>query len=182
MSSPCQPLEKLFAVIPPSRVFDTAPQSGASLAAVILPPTLEPPIESCLAQPWSAWLRDCHERGAILGSVCAGAFLLAESGLLSGRNATTHWAYAEQFRQRFPDVCLDTDQLVIDDGDVITAGGAMAWTDLGLRLIDRFLGTSVMIETARMLLIDPPGREQRYYSVFSPRLKHGDSAILKVQH
>ncbi|WP_079391345.1 GlxA family transcriptional regulator [Pseudomonas aeruginosa] len=166
----------------PGRVFDTAPSSDVALAAVILPPTLEPPIESSAAQPWSHWLRECHADGAILGSVCAGAFLLAESGLLSKRKATTHWAYAEQFQQRFPDVYLDTDQLVIDDGDIITAGGAMAWTDMGLRLIDRFLGPSVMIETAQMLLIDPPGREQRYYSVFSPRLTHGDGAILRVQH
>lgn len=166
----------------PARVADTAPQSEVALAAIILPPTLEPPIESSAAKPWSPWLRECHAGGAILGSVCAGAFLLAETGLLSKRKATTHWAYAEQFQQRFPEVCLDTDQLVIDDGDIITSGGAMAWTDMGLRLIDRFLGPSVMIETAQMLLIDPPGREQRYYSVFSPRLTHGDGAILKVQH
>src|SRR3546814_8796756 len=58
----------------------------------------------------------------------------------------------------------------------------MAWTDLGLKLVDRFLGPTVMFETARILLVDPPGREQRYYSVFSPRLTHGDAAVLKVQH
>ncbi len=58
----------------------------------------------------------------------------------------------------------------------------MAWTDLGLRLVNRYLGASVMLETARLLVIDPPGREQCYYSAFAPNLKHGDSAILKVQH
>jgi transcriptional regulator GlxA family with amidase domain len=57
----------------------------------------------------------------------------------------------------------------------------MAWTDLVLRLIDRHLGPLVMMETARRLLVDPPGREQSYYSTFTPRLNHGDGAILKVQ-
>ncbi len=58
----------------------------------------------------------------------------------------------------------------------------MAWTDLGLKLVERFLGPVVMAQTARMMLVDPPGREQRYYSGFAPRLTHGDAAIVKAQH
>lgn len=108
--------------------------------------------------------------------------MLAEAGLLSGRAATTHWAYRDALAIRFPDIALDTDRLVIDDGDIITAGGYMAWTDLGLKLVDRVLGPTVMMDTARFMLVDPPGREQRIYSPFAPRLNHGDEAILKVQH
>ncbi|EQB16342.1 hypothetical protein L284_09505 [Novosphingobium lindaniclasticum LE124] len=86
-------------------------------------------------------------------------------------------------RARFPDVGrVDSDRLIIDDGDIITVGGVMAWTDLALKLVDRFLGPTIMLETARHLLVDPPGREQSYYSTFSPRLTHGDAAVLKVQH
>lgn len=105
-----------------------------------------------------------------------------ETGLLSGRTITTHWLYVEKFAERFPGVQLDIDQLIIDADDIITAGGVMAWTDLGLRLVDRYLGASVMIDTAQMLLVDPPGRQQRYYSAFAPRLAHGDQAVLAVQH
>lgn len=94
---------------------------------------------------------------------------------------TTHWAYRDEFRARFPLTRVDIDRLIIDDGDIITAGGVMSWTDLGLKLVERFLGTTVMLDTARMLLIDPPGREQRYYSVFTPNFRHQDSAVLKVQ-
>lgn len=166
----------------PQRCFDSQAQTSGTLSALIVPPTLAEPIGCAAALPWLAWLRDCHAQGALLGSVCAGAFLLAETGLLTGRSATTHWAYEAQFQQRFPQIRLDTDRLIIDDGDIITAGGVMAWTDLGLRLVDRFLGPTVMIATAQRLVMDPPGREQRYYSVFSPRLTHGDAAILKVQH
>jgi transcriptional regulator GlxA family with amidase domain len=152
------------------------------LAAVIIPPTLEAPIAKQAAAPWLEWLKKQHSTGVILSSVCAGAFLLAETGLLSKRKATTHWGYVEDFKQRFPDVALDVDRIIIEEGDIVTAGGAMAWTDLGLRMVDRFLGSQVMNETARMLLIDPSRREQCYYSAFSPNLTHGDTAILKVQH
>ena len=149
---------------------------------LILPPSLGAPVTPEVARPVAAWLRDYHAAGCILASICAGAFLLAETGLLDGRTATTHWTYAEAFSQRFPQVALDIDRLIIDDGDIITAGGLMSWTDLGLRLVDRFLGPTVMLEAAQLLLIDPPGREQRFYNSFAPRLNHGDAAILKVQH
>ena len=69
-----------------------------------------------------------------------------------------------------------------DDGDIVTAGGVMAWVDLGLKLIDRFLGPTVMLEIARQFVIDPPGREQRYYSTFSPRLLHGDTVRRRKEH
>jgi transcriptional regulator GlxA family with amidase domain len=166
----------------PVPVFESAPNVSGTLAALIVPPTLSKPITAQGAQPFTGWLKAHHAHGVIIGSVCAGAFLLGETGLLAQRPATTHWTYVEQFRNRFPQVRLDSDRLIIDDGDIITVGGMMAWTDLGLRLVDRFLGPTVMIKTAQMLLIDPPGREQRHYSVFSPLLTHGDSAVLKVQH
>ena len=166
----------------PTCTFSTKPDGSGRLAAIIIPPTLETPIAKQAAEPWLEWLREQHSTGVILSSVCAGAFLLGETGLLSKRKATTHWGYAEDFKQRFPDVELDVDRIIIEDGDIVTAGGAMAWTDLGLRMVDRFLGSQVMNETARALLIDPSRREQCYYSAFSPNFTHGDAAILKVQH
>ncbi|MER9022242.1 GlxA family transcriptional regulator [Mesorhizobium sp. M0815] len=164
------------------RTFDSGSGAGHGPAMVILPPTLGDPIPREAAARYAGWLRDRHMAGATLGSVCAGAFVLAETGLLSGRAATTHWAYRDALALRFPDILLDADRLVIDDGDIITAGGYMAWTDLGLKLVDRVLGSAVMMDTARFMLVDPPGREQRFYSPFAPRLTHGDEAILKVQH
>ncbi|BBD98110.1 GlxA family transcriptional regulator [Sphingobium amiense] len=167
----------------PQRIFDSAPECGdMDPAVLLLPPALEGPVTTEASAPFVEFLRVRHAAGVVLGSVCAGAFLLAETGLLDGRRATTHWDAADTFRQRFPDVKLDTDLLLIDESDILTAGGVMAWTDLCLRLIDRFLGSAVMLDTARSFLCDPPGREQRYYSNFSPRLDHGDLAVLKVQH
>ncbi|MFU0505728.1 GlxA family transcriptional regulator [Pseudaminobacter sp. NGMCC 1.201702] len=167
----------------PVRVFDTHPGSMGSPSVLILPPALGEPVSGETAALYSDWLREKHSEGITLASVCAGALVLAQSGVLAGRTVTTHWAYGEILRARFPDLGhVETDRLIIDDGDVITAGGVMAWTDLGLKLVDRFLGPTIMVETARHLLVDPPGREQRYYSTFSPRFTHGDAAVLKVQH
>ncbi|GID03292.1 GlxA family transcriptional regulator [Pseudomonas sp. 008] len=163
------------------RIEDSHPAATTMPNVLILPPSLEEPISPEAAAPYSDWLRAQHSSGTTLASVCAGAFLLGETGLLAGRTITTHWLYAEQFKSRFPDVHLDIDQLIIDGGDTITAGGLMAWTDLGLRLVDRYLGAAVMIDTAQTLLVDPPGRQQCYYSAFAPRLAHGDTAVLAVQ-
>ena len=162
--------------------FRSPPETGNDSDVLILPPTLKAPASAEAARPIAHWLRERHEDGCILASICGGAFLLAETGLLDGRSATTHWTYTETFSSRFPRVTVNTDRLIIDDGDILTAGGLMSWTDVGLKLVDRFLGPTIMMETAQMLLVDPPGREQRYYSSFTPRLNHGDAAILKAQH
>ncbi|MGE4406235.1 GlxA family transcriptional regulator [Pseudomonas sp.] len=163
------------------RTHDSHPDARCVPSMLILPPSLEEPISAEAARPYRDWLRQQHRAGVRLASVCAGAFLLGETGLLAGRTITTHWLYVERFMARFPAVRLDADQLIIDADDIITAGGLMAWTDLGLRLVDRYLGARAMIDTAQMLVIDPPGRQQRYYSAFAPRLSHGDGAILAVQ-
>jgi transcriptional regulator GlxA family with amidase domain len=165
-----------------ARTFDTHPNAGGEPAVLVLPPSLETPSAKLISPAVTNYLRTRHKAGAILASVCAGAFVLAETGLLSGRVVTTHWVHADAFRNRFRDVKVDSDKLIIDDGDIITAGGLMAWTDLGLRIVDRFLGPTAMLETARYMLVDPPGREQRYYSIFAPHLTHGNAAILRVQH
>ena len=160
---------------------EAPPVLDGVLRALIVPPCLggDPPGDP--AGVVAAWLQDRHREGTLLCSVCAGAFLLAGTGLLAGRPATTHWALKIPFTERFPEVKLDTDRLLIDEGDVITAGGLMAWVDLGLLLVDRFLGPEAMLATARHFLVDPGGREQRFYSTFAPVLTHGDSAVLRAQ-
>lgn len=165
------------------RVVDSHPGAeGGGPDVLVAPGRLRGPLSAEEAAPYARWLLDRHAQGAALAANCGGVFLLAATGLLAGRPATTHWCFADAFRSRFPDVRLDPDRMVIDDGDIVTAGGLLAWTDLGLRLVDRLLGPTVMIETSQFFLIDPAGREQRHYASFSPRLTHGDAAILKVQH
>lgn len=164
-------------------VYDSHADLGSSKPTfVIVPPSLNNLISAQDAVPWADWVNKQHKSGVSICSVCSGAFILGETGLLNGRNATTHWLFKNEFAARFPKVDLQIDKLVIDDGDVITAGGLMAWIDLGLKLVDRLFGSTVMVQTARFMLVDPPGREQRFYSSFAPQFNHGDEQILKVQH
>jgi transcriptional regulator GlxA family with amidase domain len=162
--------------------FDSAPDSPPTPTVLLIPGNTRAPFEGARESPLIAWLREQHSRGVILAAACGGVFILARTGLLEGRQATTHWAFSEQFATQFPEVLTETDRMVIDYGDVMTGGGVLAWADLGLRVTERLLGPTVMIDTARYMNIDPPGREQRFYSGFAPRTKHGDEAILKAQH
>ena len=161
--------------------YDSCPGSPHAPVVLVIPGNEQAPLEPTKENPLVAWLRHKHAQGVVLAAVCGGVFVLARTGLLAGRQATTHWAFSEQFAAQFPEVLTESDHMVIDYGDVITAGGVLAWADLGLRLTERFLGPTVMLETARFMLVDPPGREQRFYSDFDPRTKHGDTAILKAQ-
>lgn len=111
-----------------------------------------------------------------------GVFVAADSGVLDGRRVTTHWAFAAELRRRYSSLRVEPDRLVIDDGDIVTAGGVLAWADMGLTLVGRLLGRSVMCTTARFMLMDPPGREQRFYGDFTPPLRHGDESIVSIQH
>ena len=164
------------------RSFNSSPGAEGFADILVAPGRLSGPVTAEEAVPFARWLIMQHARGAVLASNCGGAFLLAETGLLRGRSATTHWMFADLLQTRFPEVIVEPEKIVIDDGDIITAGGLMAWTDLGMRLIDRLLGPSIMVETSRFFLVDARGREQRHYASFAPRLTHGDEAILKVQH
>jgi transcriptional regulator GlxA family with amidase domain len=162
-------------------VHDSTPGSPCAPTVLLIPGNTIAPAKGVSDDPLIPWLRDKHSQGAVLAAVCGGVFILARTGLLTGRQATTHWAFTDQFVEQFPDVLTETDSMVIDYGDVVTAGGVLAWADLGLRLVERFLGPSIMAETARYMNVDPPGREQRFYSGFEPRTKHGDELILRVQ-
>nr|WP_211283696.1 helix-turn-helix domain-containing protein [Streptomyces antibioticus] len=97
------------------------------------------------------------------------------------RDATTHWAFAEELARRHPKVRVDASRMVVDGVDIMTAAGILAWVDLGLTLVDRMLGPSVMLHTARFVLADPPRRRQSLYQEFTPRLQHGDPEIREVQ-
>lgn len=163
------------------RVFDSHEGSSRPLTALILPPNLDTDPQGEAIAKVQAWVEGQHSEGTLICSVCGGAFMLAKTGLLNGRCATTHWTLTDTLADRFPRIRVQAERMVIDDGDIITAGGVMAWIDLGLKLVDRFLGPTVMLESARFFLVDASGRQQRFYSVFSPRLQHGDSSILRVQ-
>jgi len=100
-----------------------------------------------------AFVRAAAAASRRTASICSGAFLLAEAGLLNGRRATMHWAHAAQFRARFPEVAAEEDRIFINDGPIWTSAGMMAGIDLALALIAADQGPDIAKEVARLLVM-----------------------------
>lgn len=100
-------------------------------------------------------LRRAHGRGARLLSICSGVFVLAATGLLDGRSATTHWRYTQELAERFPNIQVDPDVLYVDSGQLITSAGSAAGIDACLHLVARDFGTQVANSVARRLVMSP---------------------------
>ncbi len=130
------------------------------------------------------WLREQHRRGAVLASACTGVLLLAETGLLDGREATIHWAFAPTFRRSFPGVRLRTREVLIVAGDrqeLVMTGGVMSWHDLALHLIARHVGPTAAQAMARFLMLEWHGEGQAPYIGFAPSTDHGDGVVAGLQ-
>ncbi len=128
------------------------------------------------------WLRQQHAQGAVLAAMCTATFMLAEADLLGGTRATTHWAFAELFRRRYPDALLDERQILCEDNHLISSGGASAAVDLLLHLVRRFASLELAQLCSRYLLIDNVRSEQSSYVLWSMPKSHGDGDILRVQN
>ncbi|MEU0089704.1 helix-turn-helix domain-containing protein [Kribbella sp. NPDC006257] len=102
-----------------------------------------------------ATVREAHRRGIRIASICTGAFVLAEAGLLDGRPAATHWAHAAELARRFPAVDVRTELLYVDDGDLLTSAGVTAGLDLCLHLVRKDHGSAVATNVARRLVMAP---------------------------
>ena len=100
-------------------------------------------------------LRQAHERGARLLSICSGVFVLAAAGLLDGKRATTHWRYCDELARRFPAILVDPAVLYVDSGQVITSAGSAAGIDACLHLVERDFGAHVSNTVARRLVMAP---------------------------
>ncbi len=113
---------------------------------------------------WAGLVKRRLDAGFTIGSVCAGAFLLAEAGVIGGLSATTHWSLAAEFRRRYPDIGLDADEMLLDHGRIIMGAGMTAYFDLGLHLVARLEGEAAARRCARTLLVEPERKRQSPYS------------------
>ena len=127
------------------------------------------------------WLRQHHQQGSYIASLCTGAFVTAQAGLLDGRSATTHWAFSEQFARRYPLVKLHTERTVTDDGRLLCSGGSTSSSDLLLHLIRKFASPQLAAECAKKLLVDVAARSQAPYASTTFKKNHSDAEVLKIQ-
>jgi transcriptional regulator GlxA family with amidase domain len=144
-------------------------------AHTIIVPSWRDPDEAPPAELLEA-LRRAHARGAQLVGLCLGAFVLAAAGILDGRTATTHWAWAGDFARRFPRVRLDPDVLYIDDGDVLTSAGTAAGLDCCLHVLRGLCGAQAANYVARRLVVSPhrQGGQAQYIEQPVPPNLRGD--------
>src|SRR3954466_2790602 len=160
--------------------FDVLPGAGpealASADTVVIPGTRYPPVrvDGVLPEEVRAALARIRP-GTRLVSICTGAFVLAAAGLLDGRQATTHWKFADEMRRLHPEVLVDESVLFVDDGDVLTSAGLAAGIDLCLHIIRRDHGGQVANAVARHCVV-PPWREGGQAQFIEAPLPRDDSA------
>ncbi len=132
----------------------------------------------------SRWIATAYEDGATVASVCSGALVLAEAGLLDGNEATTHWAFADMLARDYPLVKVRRERILVPAGEghrVITAGGASAWEDLLLYLIGRFAGAETARRVAKIHLIEPHGDGQMTYASLTAGRQTVDRMVSEAQ-
>jgi len=127
------------------------------------------------------WLRRWHKRGAAIASVCSGVGLVAATGMLDGKRATTHWALADIFRQKYPRVKWMPELMVTEDRGFYCGGGVHAALDLSLYLVEKFCGHEVAMQSAKALLIETPRAWQAGFGIVPLKTDHSDDAISSAQ-
>lgn len=128
----------------------------------------------------SKWIKKQHENGAIVTAACNGNYLMAESGALEKRKATTHWTIAQEFKNRYSNIALEPEKILIDEGSIISAAGVTAYLNLAIYLIYRFASPDLASFCSKIFLVDSGRKVQSPYEIFFPR-KHGDDGVLKIQ-
>lgn len=131
-----------------------------------------------------SWLARMHEQGALLCSACSGIFLLAETGLFDGKDATVHFAYAREFAAAHPAVTIHPDRVLVVSGlreELVSSGASTTWHDMVLYLIARFAGATDAQEVARLFALQWHQDGLAPYITFEGKNDHGDAEIEAAQ-
>ena len=132
-------------------------------------------------RPMLDWVTDQYRQGAAVASMCIGAFLLAGTGLLNGRSCTTHWDFAHEFRQMFPEVNLVEDKIITDENNIYTSGGAYSWLNLVIYLVEKYCGRDIAVTCSKGFQVDFQRVSQSPFIIFSGQKDHEDQAVQAAQ-
>lgn len=127
------------------------------------------------------WIAKKYKAGAEVASICTGAFLLASTGLLDGKNCSTHWAAADSFRKWFPKVNLHADQLITDENGIYTNGGAYSFLNLMIYLVEKYYDRQTAIFCSKVFQIEIDRQSQSAFTIFTGQKKHDDEMIKQAQ-
>lgn len=150
---------------------------------LIIIPAFEGDLQRALetSSPFIPWMVNQYNGGAEIASLCIGAFLLAASGLLKGKNCSTHWRAEKEFKKLFPEVQLVTEKVITDEHGLYTSGGAFSSANLVLYLIEKFAGREAAIYCAKMFQVDIDRHTQSPFIIFEGQKDHQDEPVKKAQ-
>lgn len=174
------------ATVPQFGRYTTVPVTAASAADIVLIPAfmsegyqLDGAVSANMG--FIPWICRQYAHGAAIASFCTGAFLLAATGLLNGRPATTHTMACPAFAGHFPQVQLQPDKVLTAAERIYTSGGATSTFHLLLHLVEGYCGRAIAVQTAKLFAIDMDRETQSYFSTFLPDKRHSDPLISEVQ-
>lgn len=150
---------------------------------LIIIPAIDGDLEVALKnnQAFIPWIVRQYKNGAEVASLCVGAFILASTGLLSGRKCATHWMATNQFRKMFPDVTLVTEKIITDEQGLYSSGGAFSYLNLILHLIEKYAGRDIAILSAKVFAIEIDRTSQSAFTIFNGQKDHEDEPVKKAQ-
>jgi transcriptional regulator GlxA family with amidase domain len=127
------------------------------------------------------WIVDQYKNGAEVASLCVGAFLLAQTGLLNGKSCSTHWLFINDFRNKFPEVHLEHEKIVTDQNGLYTSGGASAYWNLLLYLVEKYTSREMAIMASKFFLLEMERNSQSQFILFKGQKDHEDLQVIKAQ-
>lgn len=127
------------------------------------------------------WMREQYAKGAELASLCIGAFLLAGTGLLTGKKCATHWKAANNFRNMYPDVKLVVDKIITDEAGIYSSGGGISFLNLIVYLVEKYAGKDAAIYCAKFFQVDADRYNQSPFSIFQGQKDHSDEPVKQAQ-
>ncbi|GAB3354995.1 helix-turn-helix domain-containing protein [Arachidicoccus ginsenosidivorans] len=169
--------EGLFAVRPQKNITDIKKTD------LIIIPSLNHHYEAAVGQNklLADWIWTRYHDGAQVAAICTGAFLLAATGLLNGKPCSTHWSAAADFKNRFPKVQLQIDQVITDQDGLYTSGGAYSFLNLIIYLVEKYFDRQIAILCAKIFQVEIDRDNQSVFSIFTGQKAHEDEVVRNVQ-
>ncbi|GAA5521351.1 helix-turn-helix domain-containing protein [Aliifodinibius salicampi] len=127
------------------------------------------------------WIVDQYKAGAEVASLCVGAFFLAATGLLNGKQCATHWMHADNFRKMYPEVDVVDEKIMTEEDGIYTSGGAYAFTNLLLHIIEKYAGREAAILASKAFSLDIDRDSQSAFIIFEGQKDHEDEKIIQAQ-
>ena len=167
----------LFTVIPELTINDLVKTD------LVIIPAVHGPIQQILKlnQDYVPWIIRQYKNGAEVASLCIGAFILASTGLLNGKECSTHWLSAAEFRNMFPEVKLVPDKIITDEYGLYSSGGAFSSMNLVIYLIEKYAGRDMAILCSKVFEIEIERHSQSPFIIFKGQKEHGDDQIRRAQ-